>query len=256
MGEGWSVAEVVCSHGPGDRPYEEQHHLAMLAVVLRGSFKYRAAAGTALLSPGALMLGWPKRSFECSHEHGVGDHCLSFHFAPEYLERIGVEGWAAAPRIPPLAALAPGVARARVAAARPAGTAWEELGLGLVAAALQAVPGPAARAGRRPPSAADERRVSLTLRAIEADLDSPLKLETLAGAVKMSPFHFLRVFRQVVGVTPRQYIVRSRLREAAARLRTGAAPVQQVALEAGYGDLSHFHHAFAAEFGTSPRGFH
>ena len=38
--------------------------------------------------PGALMLGNPGACFECGHEHGVGDRCLSFHFDPGFFEEI------------------------------------------------------------------------------------------------------------------------------------------------------------------------
>jgi AraC family transcriptional regulator len=39
-GDGWNAADVVCSAGPQDRPFEEQHSAWSIAVVLRGSFQY------------------------------------------------------------------------------------------------------------------------------------------------------------------------------------------------------------------------
>jgi AraC-like DNA-binding protein len=68
----------------------------------------------------------------------------------------------------------------------------------------------------------------------------------------MSEFHFLRMFKQVMRVTPHQFILRSRLREAALRLKTTRDEVLQIALNTGFGDLSNFNHAFRAEFGMSP----
>jgi hypothetical protein len=71
-GPGWRVEDVVCSAGPHDRPFEEQHDLVCVAAVTRGTFQYRTPDGRATLLPGALMLGNPGACFECGHEHGVG----------------------------------------------------------------------------------------------------------------------------------------------------------------------------------------
>lgn len=68
----------------------------------------------------------------------------------------------------------------------------------------------------------------------------------------MSEFHFLRVFRQVTGVTPHQHILCSRLREAALRLRTTSDDVVTIAMDAGFRDVSNFNHRFRAEFGIDP----
>jgi hypothetical protein len=71
-GPGWRVEDVVCSAGPHDRPFEEQHDLVRVAAVTRGTFEYRTPDGRATLVPGALMLGNPGACFECGHEHGSG----------------------------------------------------------------------------------------------------------------------------------------------------------------------------------------
>ena len=57
-------------------------------IVVAGSFGYRAATGRALLTPGALLLGDAGCGYECGHDHGRGDRCLAFQFAPELFERI------------------------------------------------------------------------------------------------------------------------------------------------------------------------
>jgi AraC-like DNA-binding protein len=71
----------------------------------------------------------------------------------------------------------------------------------------------------------------------------------------MSAFHFLRAFRQVTGVTPHQYLLRTRLLEAAISLATQPDQVLEIALASGFDDLSNFNHAFRAEFGVSPRSY-
>ena len=87
-GEGWRVSDVVCRAGPGDRPFEERHADICIAVVTEGTFRYRATQGTAMLAPGAILLGNARTCFECNHEHGVGDRCVSFHYTPKLMENV------------------------------------------------------------------------------------------------------------------------------------------------------------------------
>ncbi|MGH8596884.1 MAG: AraC family ligand binding domain-containing protein, partial [Gammaproteobacteria bacterium] len=134
-GRDWRVADNVCSAGPHDRPFEEQHDAASIAAVTAGTFKYRTTQGSALMAPGALLLGNMGQHFECRHEHHHGDRCLSFHFAPELLEEIartvpGVKSFSFnAPRVPPLTALVPLLTEAAAARDSGDGAALEEIAL-------------------------------------------------------------------------------------------------------------------------------
>ena len=49
-----------------------------------GSFQYRSPLGRGLMTPGSLMLGNQGQSYECGHEHGEGDRCVSFWYARDY----------------------------------------------------------------------------------------------------------------------------------------------------------------------------
>jgi len=106
-GTGWRVEDVVCTSGPHDRPFEERHDGMCIAAVTRGTFRYRSSLGSAVFAPGALLLGNHGYCFECSHEHGVGDRCLSFQFAPQFLESVASavpgarRGSFTIPRLPP-----------------------------------------------------------------------------------------------------------------------------------------------------------
>jgi AraC-like DNA-binding protein len=71
----------------------------------------------------------------------------------------------------------------------------------------------------------------------------------------MSPYHFLRTFKLVTGVTPHQWLLRARLRAAAQRLAGGRTPITAIALDVGFDDLSNFIRSFQAEFGRSPRQY-
>jgi AraC-like DNA-binding protein len=80
-------------------------------------------------------------------------------------------------------------------------------------------------------------------------------LERAAREVGLSPFHFLRLFSKVLGVTPHQYLVRSRLRRAASLLCDEERSVTDVAHDVGFGDLSNFVRTFHRAAGVSPCGF-
>jgi AraC family transcriptional regulator len=79
-------------------------------------------------------------------------------------------------------------------------------------------------------------------------------LAALARTVGMSPFHFARIFGELVGFPPHRYLVRRRLEAAAARLRDGAT-VTETSEAVGFGSLSHFIHAFRAAYHVTPSVF-
>jgi AraC-like DNA-binding protein len=263
QGEGWTVHDMICTAGPQDRSFEERHSEVSIAIVAAGSFQYRSAAGRELMTPGSVLLGNAGECFECGHEHGAGDRCLSFHYAPEYFERLASDVGAGgahgarpgfrALRLPPLRPLSPLVARACAGLAGAEGVAWEELGVELAAQAVQLVGGLSSGTGSAPPAA--EARVARIVRTIERQPDAELTLGSLAHEAALSPFHFLRTFERLTGVTPHQYVLRTRLREAATRLAAGPAKILDVALDCGFADLSNFNRAFRAEFGVNPRAY-
>ena len=258
-GAGWRVTDLRCDAGPHDRPFEEQHDAVCIAAVMQGTFQYRSTHGAALLVPGAMLLGNAGSCFECSHEHGTGDRCLAFHFAPDHLEAImaAVPGARqttfGAPGLPPLPPLMPLLAAAEAARDDGDREELEELALRIAGAVSTLLAG-ADRTLRRP-SRHDERRVSGALRRIEAQAHEQLALADLAREAAMSPYHFLRRFRQVVGMTPHQYVLRTRLHRAAVRLRRSDEPISSIAFEVGFNDLSTFNHRFRRVMGARPSAY-
>ncbi len=82
-----------------------------------------------------------------------------------------------------------------------------------------------------------------------------LSLTALARESAMSPYHFLRRFRQVVGMTPHQFVLRTRLRRAAVRVRRSNEPISSIAFDVGFNDLSTFNRRFRRVMGVSPSIF-
>jgi AraC-like DNA-binding protein len=260
-GEGWWINDVVCCRGPHDRPFEEQHECVTIAIVTAGTFQYRASGGSArrvMMTPGSVLLGNPGQYYECGHEHAVGDRCISFHYSPEYFVSITADSAAddrrrrfTLLRLPPVRMLSRVVADAHAALAGSADQSWEELSVRVAAQALRLA------ADEAPPqgavSAAAIARVTRTVRTIERQSEASLTLTDLARGANLSPFHFLRTFQHVIGVTPHQYLMRTRLRRVAACLAAEPTKVVDIALDCGFGDLSNMNRAFRAEFGLSPR---
>ena len=101
----------------------------------------------------------------------------------------------------------------------------------------------------------DRRRAVDAAIWIDANSHDDIGLEGAASEAGLSSFHFLRLFSQVLGVTPHQYLVRSRLRHAARLLADDDRPVTDVAFDVGFADLSNFTRTFHRAAGVSPRGF-
>jgi hypothetical protein len=95
-GDGWTVADVVCTSGPQDRPFEERHTHYTIAIVLAGSFQYRSDRGRGLMTSGSLMLGNEGDCFVCGHQHGEGDRCCRSGTRP-----ITSSGWRPMPGAQP-----------------------------------------------------------------------------------------------------------------------------------------------------------
>jgi len=252
-GEGWRVQDIVCTCGPRDHEAEELTTASSVALVLAGSFVVRDRHGTSLLSEGSYLLVSAGHCFACSHRHGEGDRCLSFRFEPELFERIAHDAGGrpefAHNRLSPVRALASLTARARRAMAQPA--EMEELAIELAGTAIS-LAGQARRSGAPSWHAG---RMSTVLRHMAAHSAAPHTVASLARTAQLSPYHFLRSFKAVTGVTPHQWLLRARLRAAAEKLVTTRLPVTEIALEVGFDDLSNFTRTFRAEFGTSPRQY-
>jgi AraC family transcriptional regulator len=258
-GDGWTAADVVCTSGPQDRPFEEQHTHYSIAIVVAGSFQYRSPLGRGLMTPGSLMLGNRGHCYECAHEHSEGDRCVSFWYAPDYFERLAADAGAGSvgvdfkmSSLPPLRLLSPLIARAGAGATGSRDVSWEELGVRLAARAVTLGAGATSNQSRLLPHAV--ARVTRTVRMIEQQPDAALTLGSLAREAGLSPYHFLRTFEGLTGVTPHQYVMRARLREAAIRLAE-PGKVLDIALDCGFGDVSNFNRAFRMEFGVSPGGY-
>jgi len=250
-----SVYDYRCTAGPADRPYAESHSNYSVAYVRKGSFGLKAGGGSFELVAGSLMVGHPGDEYLCTHEHhGCRDECLSFQFAPEFIDALGAPAspWRAG-AVPPLAQLMVLGELAQAVAERRSDIGLEEVGMLIAARFLKILS--AGIPARQASSAADRRTAVEAALWIDAHAADDIGLEDSARHARSSPFHFLRVFSAALGVTPHQYLVRSRLRRAARLLADEERSITDIALDVGFADLSNFVRSFHRAAGVSPRGF-
>ena len=181
--------------------------------------------------PGAVLLGNAGDAFECSYGQPLGDRCISFNYTIECFERlVGAMSGTGTFVFPPIA-LRP---RRRSSRSRPRSRrnsrsrtpgglrnspcAWRGALFPHCMACRKTMLGPNGREEahhrRAPPDRGELHR------AVVGDV------ARRRGA--LSPYHFLRVFRAVAGVTPHQYLVRTRLRRAAVSLRPPIRPSRRL----------------------------
>lgn len=258
-GRNWSIREFICTAGPGDRPFEERHDAVSISIVTEGSFTYTSDTGRALLHPGALLLGNHGACYQCGHDHSVGDRCISLQIEPEYFAAIAATAAGSSKFRFPVAMLPakrdmlPLTVMLEAIGNRKEPLSIEEDLVRFMAAAIRGFSGVRAVPARA--TALDERRISRSLRYIEQYPNHALNLTLLANIAAMSKFHFLRVFSRIVGMTPYQYVLDIRLRQAALCLLDSEMSILMIALESGFGDLSTFNAAFRTRFGMSPTAF-
>jgi AraC family transcriptional regulator len=251
-GIGWRLSSVHCAAKVGERHAEECHGQHVIALVQTGTFTYHGRHGRTLLHSGALLLGRKDTCYSCGHDHADGDHCLAFQMDDCFFhdlagEVTGKSGYefplsrlrAKASWLQPFAALQ--FARNRVVR--------EERAVAFAEVVIAELSG---TVSERSVSLSDELRIGRVLRHVDNEWDAPLDLQHLASIARMSRFHFLRVFRQVTGLTPYQHIISLRLTAAARRLLESNESVTSIAMSCGFGDISTFNRTFRRVFGHTP----
>jgi len=249
-----SVSDFRCSAGPGDKPFTEQYRCHSVSYVRKGSFGCKTRGRTFELVAGSILVGFPGDEYICSHDHACGDECLSFFLCPELVETIGGQAkvWriGAAPPLPELMVLGE---LAQAAASGRGDIGLDEVGQLFASRFVEIM---SARPRRTlEVKARDRRRAVETALWIDANSNLRIDLDAAAGQAGISPFHFLRLFANVLGVTPHQYLVRSRLRHAARLLTDEDTSITDIAYDVGFGDLSNFVRTFHRAAGVSPRAF-
>ena len=97
--------------------------------------------------------------------------------------------------------------------------------------------------------------VSAVLEYVRAHLSEPLTVADMADLVCLSPSAFARLFRDVTGRSPYQFLKELRLDRARELLVDGNFTVARISKEVGYASVSHFISEFRGRFGVTPRAY-
>ncbi|GAA0250917.1 helix-turn-helix domain-containing protein [Cryptosporangium japonicum] len=101
------------------------------------------------------------------------------------------------------------------------------------------------------PPTREDQRVRAAISYMHDRLGEPIRLADLAGAARLSRYHFLRVFTRETGVTPARYLTRLRVEHAKHLLGRGLA-VHEVASACGFTSPGHLSAAFLRQAGVRP----
>jgi AraC family transcriptional regulator len=99
------------------------------------------------------------------------------------------------------------------------------------------------------------RMVRQAMEFIESNLGSNLSLRDIAGCVGLSQFHFARLFKQTIGISPYQFVLNRRIERARQLLIQGELTITAIAMEVGFSDQSHLTRQFKRHCGTTPKAF-
>ena len=249
-----SVSDFRCDAVPGDAPFTERHRCHSISYVRKGSFGCHSRGRFTELVAGSVLVGHPGDEYVCSHDHVCGDECLSFFLQPDLVEAIGdhADIWQIG-STPPLPELMVFGELAQASAEGRSDIGLDEIGQLFAGRFVEVISGRAPKPFSA--SARDRRRAVETALWIDAHSHQEIDLEQAARQADISLFHFLRLFAGVLGVTPHQYLVRSRLRHAARLLADQDRSITDVAYDVGFGDLSNFVRTFHRAAGVSPLKF-
>jgi AraC-like DNA-binding protein len=90
---------------------------------------------------------------------------------------------------------------------------------------------------------------------IDDNIDQRISVGLLAALANLSVCYFVRAFKQSMGVTPHDYLIRRRVERTKQLLSGTDIPLSQIALAAGFADQSHFARRFRQHVGMSPRDY-
>ncbi|MBE9009423.1 helix-turn-helix transcriptional regulator [Pseudanabaenaceae cyanobacterium LEGE 13415] len=88
---------------------------------------------------------------------------------------------------------------------------------------------------------------------VHEHLDQEIKLTELAAIAQLSPYYFLRLFKQTTKVTPHQYILQCRIEQAKVLLQNSELSLAEIALRVGFCDQSHLTRCFKRLLGVTPK---
>lgn len=103
------------------------------------------------------------------------------------------------------------------------------------------------------PSAAQNEIIRKALLYINQEYRTAIQINRLAGSLNISTDYFIRLFKALVGLPPKQYIRNLRIQEAASLIQNKPdLTISDIAQHVGFDDMNYFSRCFKKEMGLSP----
>jgi AraC-like DNA-binding protein len=98
------------------------------------------------------------------------------------------------------------------------------------------------------------RRIVMAKQFVDSHYSEEINLRDIAGEARFSRFHFIRLFKNIYGKTPNQYLIHVRIEKSKQLLRD-ATPVTEACFSVGFSSVSSFSGLFKREVGIPPSEF-
>lgn len=243
--------------GSSARGDVERQSLNAIALPFSGVFSKHDAPGRHVVgTPSHAVFFAADTPYRIGFPGGIGDRAITLRFgealAPEWLDPRGNGGALASNALlPAKAMMLRNLLGARLARAEADDFEAEALGLDLLDMSLKSV----RRGGTALRPDAQARRTRALERVKEAVALAPAhkwNVAKLASLANLSPFHLCHVFREAVGTSIYDYVLRERLAQSLDAVLDGGCDLTTVALDAGFNSHSHFTARFRGFFGCTP----
>jgi AraC family transcriptional regulator len=96
------------------------------------------------------------------------------------------------------------------------------------------------------------RRLSTGKKFIDHQFTASIDISQVAVEAQISQYHFYRLFKNVYGISPYQYIKQRRLNLAKAYIEQGSQSISEIAYMVGYSDIFSLSKAYKQHFGKAP----
>jgi AraC family transcriptional regulator len=100
-----------------------------------------------------------------------------------------------------------------------------------------------------------KQKLKRVIEYIQEHLGEDISLFDIATELEMSQYYFCRLFKQTMGMSPHQYLIRQRVEQAKLLLKQPSKTITVIALECGFANQSHFARCFRHHTGMNPNQF-
>ena len=101
----------------------------------------------------------------------------------------------------------------------------------------------------------DDARLARVIAFMDAHIEREISIDDLAAVACLSPFHFIRMFRNRTGVPPHRFLGRLRIEHAKALIARGDASLYEIALTCCFSSQANFTRAFTRAAGMTPGAY-